>query len=270
MVDSINNEPKEGSGVLKAATELAKAVPIYQDLLQPAAKELGQGLKTIAKTVNVALAPVSALVWGYDQMKEFVSTRVSEKLKHTPPENIITPEPSLAGPLLESLRYTGSNETLSDMYASLLASAMDRETSAEAHPSFVELIKQMTSDDAKVMAAFKIVSVYPLIHVRSEMKDGSGGFIHTSHINSFDEVAKLDRPKMTPYYVDNLRRLGLIEIPVMSSLAAQGIYDKLENCECAKAAVEEIEKDPGREARIQHLAVRLTPMGHLFIKACVS
>lgn len=269
--DSSGSDMQAGSrsGLITAATELAKAVPVYQDLVQPAAQELGKGLKTVAQTVNVVLAPVSMFIWGYEQIKDFVSVKVSERLKDIPVENIITPEPSLAGPLLESLRFTGSNASLSDMYANLLASAMDKESSSDAHPSFVELIKQMTSDDAKVMAAFKSISVYPIIHIRSENIDGSGGFIHTSHINRFDEIAALDRPNMTPYYVDNLRRLGLVEIPPMSSLVAQGVYEGLESCECAKAAIEDIEKDPGRRAVIHRLAVRLTPMGHLFIKACV-
>ena len=53
-----------------------QVVPVYQDVLQPAAQELGKALQTVAKTVHVALAPVSALVWGYDQIKDFVSTKV--------------------------------------------------------------------------------------------------------------------------------------------------------------------------------------------------
>ena len=84
--------------VVDAVTGVAKAVPIYQDVVQPAALEIGKALKTVAKTVHVALAPVSALVWGYDQIKEFVSSKVAERLKNVPPENIITPKPNVAGP----------------------------------------------------------------------------------------------------------------------------------------------------------------------------
>jgi hypothetical protein len=58
--------------VVDAVTGVAKAVPVYQDVVQPAAQEIGKALQTVAKTVHVVLAPVSALVWGYDQVKEFV------------------------------------------------------------------------------------------------------------------------------------------------------------------------------------------------------
>ena len=49
-----------------AVTGLVRAVPVYEDIAQPAARELGVALQTVAKTVHIALAPVSALVWGYD------------------------------------------------------------------------------------------------------------------------------------------------------------------------------------------------------------
>jgi len=64
-------------------TGAAKAIPVYQDIAQPAAQEVGKALQTVAKTVHIALAPVSALVWGYDQIKEFVSTKVSDRLKNS-------------------------------------------------------------------------------------------------------------------------------------------------------------------------------------------
>ena len=114
--------------MVDAVTGVAKAVPVYQDVVQPAAQEVGKALQTVAKTVHVVLAPVSALVWGYDQIKEFVSTKVAERLKNVPPENLVTPKPNVAGPSLEALRYTGHETSLSDLYANLLATAMDTST----------------------------------------------------------------------------------------------------------------------------------------------
>lgn len=88
--------------VVDAVAGVAKAVPVYQDALQPAAQEIGKALQTVAKTVHVALAPVSALVWGYEQIKDFVSVKVADRLKNVPPENIVTPKPNVAGPALVS------------------------------------------------------------------------------------------------------------------------------------------------------------------------
>jgi len=68
----------------------------------------------------------------------------------TPPDQIVVPKPNVAGPALEALRYTWHEETLSDLYANLLAaSSMDKSTADGAHPAFVEIIRQLTPDEAK-------------------------------------------------------------------------------------------------------------------------
>lgn len=164
------SEDNKVRDVIDAVTGVAKALPIYQDVAQPAAQELGKGLQTVAKTVHIALAPVSVLVWGYDQIKDFVSTKVADRLKNVSPENIITPKPNVAGPALESLRYTGHESSLSDMYANLLAAAMDKSTASGAHPAFVEIIKQLTPDEAKLIGLFINHMPFPLIDVRREYK----------------------------------------------------------------------------------------------------
>jgi hypothetical protein len=128
-----------------AVKGLVEAVPVYEDVLQPAAKEVGAGLQTVAKTIHIALAPVSALVWGYDKLKDYLEERLAEKLKKVPAEKIITPNPTVAVPAVESMRYTAHDPTLRELYASLLASAMNADTADKAHPAFVEMIM---ADDA--------------------------------------------------------------------------------------------------------------------------
>lgn len=69
-------EGDSGSNVrhtIEAVKGIVEAVPVYEDLAQPAAQELGRGLLTIAKTVNVLLAPLKVVVWGYEQFEDFLS-----------------------------------------------------------------------------------------------------------------------------------------------------------------------------------------------------
>ena len=47
-----------------AVKGLLEAAPIYDDALQPAAKQVGKALETLGKAVNMALAPIAALIWG--------------------------------------------------------------------------------------------------------------------------------------------------------------------------------------------------------------
>jgi Abortive infection alpha len=259
--------------VVDAVTGVAKAIPVYQDVVQPAAQEVGKALQTVAKTVHVALAPVSALVWGYDQIRDFVSTKVAERLRDIPAENITTPKPNVAGPALESLRYTGHESALSDMYANLLASAMNKETANGAHPAFVEIIKQLTPDEAKLVGLFSYPRALPLLNVRWEYRepqDGKSGgseiLVNYSHLG---RVVGCEFPEMTPTYIDNLCRLGLAEIPTFMEYTGLGVYGPLEEDDEIKALQVQYEKDPDRKIVLDRKALRVTELGKQFAKICV-
>jgi hypothetical protein len=269
------NEENKIRDVVDAVTGVAKAVPVYQDIVQPAAQELGKALQTVAKTVHVALAPVSALVWGYDQVKEFVSTKVAERLKNVPPENIVTPKPNVAGPVLEALRYTGHEPLLSDLYANLLAASMDKSTANGALPAFVEIIKQLTPDEAKLVGLFiyERTMSFPLITVRWEYKnptpDKNGGSDVLVNFSQIGFIAHCEYPNMTPMYIDNLCRLGLAEIPAMFVYTSVGVYDPLENAPEVLQKKSEIEQNPEFKFALERKGLRVTELGKQFARTCV-
>lgn len=259
--------------VVDAVTGVAKALPIYQDILQPAAQELGKGLQTVVKTVHIALAPVSALVWGFDQIKDFVSTKVADRLKNVPPEDIITPKPNVAGPALESLRYTGHESSLSDMYANLLAAAMDKSTASGAHPAFVEIIRQLTPDEAKLISLFVITPRLPLLNVGWVFKNAtdvkSGGADVSVNFSNLGELAKCEFPDLTPTYIGNICRLGLAEVPYGLEITSKGTYDILENSLTVKNLKLQIENNPELTCHIERKTFQVTELGKQFAKVCI-
>lgn len=259
--------------VVDAVTGVAQAVPVYQDVIQPAAQEVGKALQTVAKTVHVALAPVSALVWGYDQIKDFVSTKVADRLKNVPPENIVTPKPNVAGPALESLRYTGHEEALSDMYANLLAASMDKATAEGAHPSFVEIIKQLTPDEAKIVALFLQEIPFPILTVRwdyNAQTGKTGGKEVLVNYSQIGELAGCEYKHLTPSYLDNLCRLGLAEMPPMFQYTSPGIYDALENSPIVGMVKAQISQNSDITANIERKGLRITELGKQFARVCIT
>ena len=259
--------------VVDAVAGVAKAVPVYQDVVQPAAQELGKALKTVAQTVHVALAPFSALVWGYDQIKDFVATKVADRLKHVPPENIVTPKPNVAGPALDALRYIGHEASLSDLFANLLAASMDKATASGAHPAFVEIIKQLTPDEAKLVGLFISPNLLPEVTVRRAYKnpteEKSGGADVLVHFSLLGIRAGVEFPNLTPTYLDNICRLGLAEIPPMYEYTAKGTYDLLEGAPEVQNAKAEIEADPEWKVDIERSGLRVTELGRQFANICV-
>ncbi|WP_207809198.1 MULTISPECIES: DUF4393 domain-containing protein [unclassified Pseudomonas] len=255
--------------VIDAVTGLVQAVPIYDDLARPAAKQLGKALETVAKTVNMALAPVGLMIWGYEQIQEFVSGKVAERLKNVPPEAIIQPGLNIAGPALEALRYTGHSDSLSDMYANLLASAMNVVTANQAHPAFVEIIKQLTSDEAKLMKLFANNRMHPILTVL-ERKTNVGTREQLVYFSTFSNSAGIAIPDNLPSYFNNLCRLGLTEIPEGLYLSEDDPYEGLESEPIVRQTVSVINQMPDVKAEIIRQIIRPTQLGQQFIRACVQ
>jgi hypothetical protein len=264
------NKIRDAADAVKGIVE---AIPIYDDALQPAAREVGVALQTVAKTIHIVLAPVSVLVWGYDKIKDFVSTKVAEKLAGVPPERIATPPVNVAGPALEALRYTGHEESLRDMYANLLAASMDTQTAFEAHPSFVEIIKQISPDEARILRLFASPRALPLLDVRwdytEQNEETKGGQDILRHFSTLGHEAGCTFPDLTPRYLDNLCRLGLVEIPTFFTYAAKGIYEPLEQHPIVVAVKAKIDSDPTKKFNANRRGLRVTELGKQFCRICV-
>ena len=256
--------------VINAVAGVAEAIPIYPDMVQPAAKELGKGLLTVAKTVNIALAPLAGVVWGFDKIKERFFPKVEERLRNVPSENIVTPNISVAGPIVEALRYAGSEDTLSDLYANLLAASMDKSTATTAHPAFTEIIKQLTPDEAKLLALFPSDPNMPIIDIRRSSKSGGTEYFSVVSNNSLlGQMAGCEHNDLVPAYIDNLIRLGLAEIPAGQYYTAPNVYDSVENSSMAESIKQAINKSPDQICTYHRKFLQITALGKQFSKVCV-
>ncbi|WP_286405323.1 DUF4393 domain-containing protein [Myroides marinus] len=265
-----NNKETNIKTTIDAVTGLVQAVPVYQDTLQPAAKEVGKSLAIVAKTVNIALAPVKAIVWGYEQIEEYVTNRVSEKLRNIPNKNITTPPLQVAGPTIEALRYVGHDPNLRELYANLLANAMDKDTIHKAHPGFVEILKNLSSDEANLLKAFVTSYRFPLIDLISTEKNSSYYRIITTNFSHLDHYVSIQNPDLIPSYLDNLIRLGILEIPSGVFIAIENIYDSLENDEKLNAEKEYINNVLDGIVSFERKQIRTTTFGQQFIQNVVT
>ena len=267
-----NKESKDNriSETINAVTGLVKSVPVYSDTIQPAAKEVGKSLETIVKTVNVALTPLKALVWSFEKLQNFIDTKVSEKLKNTPENEIQTPKSNIVVPALQALSYSGDEPELQELFANLIASSMDSHTSDFAHPSFVETIKQLTPDEAKILRYLSIELNLPTITIRSETKDGSGGWDMHRHVSLFGEKANCTNPHLTSVALDNFIRLGIIEIPSNYAYTNKELYKELKEDKEIKTIIESIDNEENRKSKLVEEMVIITDFGRQFINVCVT
>lgn len=191
--------------------ELAKQVPIkevYTDLLHPAFSEAGKGLEGV---VRLALAPISGMVWCYEQISNYLNVAIPEYFakKKIPKEKIKEPDVAIAVPAIEALRYTAKEEVVREFFVNLLGASMNSDTTSLVHPAFVEIVKQLSVSDAKCLIYLKgyrkalidfevrINKEYTFvgsnaIDVPKEFKSNI-----TSHINNFIRLGIFEKVKTT-------------------------------------------------------------------------
>lgn len=265
-----SNKETNVKATIDAVAGLAKAIPVYDDAVQPAAKEVGKALGTVAKTVNIALAPIKILIWGYDQIENFVNEKVSDKLKDTPPERITTPPTEVVGPALESLKFTGHKEDLRNLFANLIANSMDSATLRNAHPGFVEIIKNISSEEAKILKLFTTKETMPLIDIRNEFKDGKGGTDVQKNVSQIGALSGCVDISLVPSLLDNLCRLGILEIPSGMHLIDDNLYKPLEESLESKLLKIAIEKNELKKVVFKRKYITLTTFGKQFSETCVK
>lgn len=247
---------------------LVEAIPIYEDLLQPAVIEIGEGLHTISKVIHIVLAPVSAMIWGYEQIKDYVQTSLELRLQDVPFKNIISPDPAIAGPALEALRYFGHKEELREMFANLLATAMNSEKAIKAHPSFVEVLKQINPDEAKIISLLKDDVSKPIITLRAMN-------LHNNHyaepIKDFSllpYIADCQYPQLGASYLINIARLGLAKIDYGSYNTYPNAYEPIIDHPIIITNKDYIES-VGKKVDIKRGTFTRTDFGKNFYEACV-
>lgn len=253
----------------KAVAAITENIPVYQDAVQPAAKELGKGLGTVMKAVNVALLPVEGLIWGGDKIKDFVAEKVSKKLENVPPDEIQPPKPHIGVPAVDALRYAGEEADLADLYANLLATAMDRKTAYTAHPGFVDIIKNMAPDEARIMRFLAANIYYPLINIKSVSAADKSFRITHRHISLLGIDSQCEHPPLAANYVDNLERLGLLHVAETVKMSNDEVYKRIKEFPQVKGIIEDLENVEGRTVKVDEFRIEVTDLGKQFIRVCV-
>ena len=117
------------------AKELAKQIPV-RDALGAPARQTGQILEDIVKTIQLALVPVG-LPARCNRLRGFIDRSVRAVAE----ENRVSPAPQILGPIIEGIRYEPADTPIDEMFSRLLSCSMDSTQLNDAHPAFPLIIK---------------------------------------------------------------------------------------------------------------------------------
>ena len=256
----------------EASKELAKQVPI-NDLLQPFAKGIGNTFGTLAECVDALTIPLKrfSLRKKYDwEAEKYVMEQQFEKFKQLYNKEDLKlelPEPYVAVPAIEAMSYTIDNDEIRELFANLLISSMIAETKPFVHPAFSEIIKQLTPDEAKILKMIPIKQDFrpgePIVDICYKKDNQEGNFTFFSNLGVIGFESECEYPKNISTYINNLCRLGVIEIPSYG-LADTWRYKKITDSEFFAEVVSQLEN-----YSIRNKMFRLTDLGVAFCNICL-
>lgn len=272
---------------------------LYDDLVHPTAKAVGTIVSLPVRAIRAKLSPFEEWIINSENNIDKVANSVKEHLNGIDESKIISPAPYIAIPTLQAISYCMDNDELREAYSRLLATAMNSDTAHKAHPSFTEIIKQMSPLDAKVLKKMDSKPI-PVCKLRFQKKSESiyaieafknfpyarrfkEGFDIYSNLVMLD-IYGADELQIT-HSVENLCRLGILLVDEQylvhknySEFLLKPIFNKkkievqklIDNMSTAKDNEHAIEFSTNYEFAAIPEAVYITEFGKYFIEVCIG
>ncbi|ABE56556.1 conserved hypothetical protein [Shewanella denitrificans OS217] len=247
------------------------AVPVYEDVLRPFGKEISKGLASVARSVNT----------GLYLMEDCVNATVSvirmtgEKLALLPPEEITFSNPRVALQALDQAKFLVNEIQIQELFSQLIASSLNENKKSFIHPAFIEIIKQLQSDEALILKYMARQDSHrsgsgPTIDI--SIKSGDENFSSESIIPEFNLIAEdagCIYPEKCSSYFENLKRIGLIAHH-SGTPYSQDQHLRIFESEKAKAVYESEKYPVGSAATWKFGCYYFTGFGREFAQACIS
>ena len=256
------------AATVAVATEVAKEV--YNDVAHPVLSASGSVLAIIPQAIERALLPVQQWVTEGQYKLQETKKLLEQKLQNTPPEQIVSPEAYVAVPALQAISYSMDNEELREMFANLLTSSMIVSKKNEVHPAFVEIIKQIAPDEARILRFVQQCNKeIPLIDIILLSNISGGGYdLIASNLSNLDNFVNIECKNTIPSMLDNLERLKIIEICKDEYITNETLYEDLKMHSYIQKI---ISKDYcGQKFDFKKKCLRLTEFGRSFCFICLG
>ena len=265
-------DPENTKVAAEIATEVAKEA--YNDAAKPAMQSTGGVLALIPRAINAALLPLHNWIAHREYQIEETKKLLSIKLANVKPEEIVPPEPHVAIPALQAISYSMDNEEIRNMYANLLAASMTKVIKGDVHPAYVEFIKQMAPDEARILRHIFLHErgIMPVVTLRSynEQKGGRDIVPYFTILYRVVEGLECRTFDRTAVFVDNLVRLKLLQMHDGIHMTKSGIYDELEQDPALTIIKNTFQHPHGFSWRFDRTYLTMTSLGKSFCKVCLN
>ena len=254
--------------VLKAIDDKGLLKEIYGDLAKPGVTQVGIALSTVLGLGSTILWPLQLLNERSKILLEANLQRYREKLELIDPEHIAPVSTEIGVPLAEKLSYV-TDKDLRELYTTLLAKASTKETAGQVHPSFVNILANISPDEALLIKELAEVNLQPFVSVRL-INPADGLWIELADLYFESKyVDQLSYPDNLAAYMHNIKGLGLFELVRDHFAAPYTRYDPIEAA--ARKRYENVRLLP-EYTMLSFLRgkIEVTRLGWMFISACME
>ncbi|USK48887.1 DUF4393 domain-containing protein [Bacillus sp. CMF12] len=245
------------------------AAPTFlENALSEPAKEIGHSLANI---FHIIFSPINYPVEKF-RIKQAANLKkyeedIQTELSKVAEEKLIEPKLSIVGPALEASKFYIDENELRKMFAKIIASSMDSDKESSVHPSFVEVIKQMSTLDAQNLKLIYGKSALPIARFRLvHSNSSSSAVLYDLVFLSNEDQDNLD---LNAASLTNLNRLGLININYDRPLFDKSFYEVFSEYPIFKSLIEQISIKEDQDLKIEKGYVDITPLGRQFSSICL-
>lgn len=241
---------------------------VYGDLAKPGVEQVGKALETVLGLGNTLLWPVALVNEKSKIALEKNLEQYRKRLEHKTIDEISEVPPEVGVPISEKIAYV-TNEQLSDMYIELLSKASVKSEAALAHPSFVNIINNISPDEAILLRELKKSPVLPFVEIRLPYGSEKAWVTINPMHSALNNVEEVSFKNNIVAYISNFEGLGLLQVRQDIYIAGQNIYEPLEH-EAIKNISWLGDKQPHSDIAIKRGRIDVTPFGQLFLQACFA
>jgi len=238
-------------------------VEIYGDLAKPGVQQVGKALGTVFGLGNTILWPIHL---ANERSRLYLERNLQDyraRLENLPEEKVVPVAPEIGVPIAEKLTYVRDMK-LADMYVTLLTKASNVDTVADAHPSFVNIINNLSPDEAQLLEVF--VEDEDVEFVAAKWREPGKYSFAGDLLIAPEHSSSLAFPQNVPAYLSNLAGLGLISIHHKREVHGSTVYPALEAHWSAQFPTSLA--PPNRTLKFERGTICTTRFGLQFIHAC--
>lgn len=235
--------------------------------MQAAARAYAKRVEIRQQLVLQIMRPLGRLAgFSKDYFDNTFSDELAAKLSEVPEEDVQSPPANVAVPAMQGLSYSLEEPDLKHMYLNLLANASNRATAPSSHPAFAEVIKQLSSKEAGLLAQLLREAITPIVKVKRHLDGGGHEIVHHNLIGLVNPITneRVTVPHLSSW-IDNWVRLGLMERDFMNHFTDPQRYSFAESTpEVVKL------KSTGAHISYDRGVLRATDFGRSFAEAVGS